>query len=134
MIKDKVDFKIIIFYYLPAFSWMSLIFYLSSVPGLKTGVDSLAWEIVFRKIAHLGEYSVLAFLLWRIFKDVWRMKTFKAGVSVFIFCLFFASTDEIHQFFVEDRAGKVIDVFIDGFGILFGIFLGNFLLKIKKRK
>ena len=134
MIEKKVDFKIIGFYYLPAFLWMALIFYLSSVPGLKTGVASLAWEIVLRKIAHLGEYSILAFFIWRIFKDVWRMKTFKAGVSAFVFCLLFAVSDEIHQFFVEDRAGKMIDVFIDGFGILFGIFLGNFLLKIKNRK
>ena len=37
------------------------------------------------------------------------------------YCVFYAAIDEIHQLFVPDRAGRVVDVFIDSIGILIGI-------------
>ena len=58
-----------------------------------------------------------------------------------IFALFlgieYATIDEIHQLFVQGRAGQIIDVFIDSIGILLGICIGMLIYKIKigfKRK
>jgi len=134
MIKNNKWFKIVILYYLPAFLWMGLIFYLSSIPGLRTGVESVSLEIFFRKVAHISEYLILSFLVWRIFKDIWRLNSSKAQLATLIFCFSFALSDEIHQNFVENRAGRMVDVFVDLAGISAGIILGEYLVKIKKRK
>ena len=42
----------------------------------------------------------------------------------------YASLDEIHQLFIEGRAGKITDVLIDTIGISIGICLAMLLYKI----
>jgi VanZ family protein len=126
----------LVFYYFPVFAWMGLIFYLSSIPGLKTGVSSVGLEIFFRKIAHLGEYFILTFLVWRVSKKHFSLlvdfnKTLFLSFTV---VLSFAITDEIHQYFVEDRAGRVVDVFTDGLGAFLFLMAIIYFSKIKKRQ
>lgn len=131
MNKKKLIFDLV-FYYLPALLWMFLIFYLSSIPGLKTGVEPVELEIFFRKIAHLFEYFILTFLFWRIFRERWKMSFKKAGVLCFSLVLAYAISDELHQNIVEDRAGKILDVLIDVSGAGLALIILNFLSKIKK--
>lgn len=78
-----------------------------------------------RKCAHLTEYALLAWLLWRaVRKPVrndsrpwsWR----EAGFVVMIVFLY-ASSDEIHQIFVPTRTPLVSDVFIDTSGAMLGL-------------
>lgn len=46
-----------------------------------------------------------------------------------LICMLYACSDEIHQLFVSGRSGKVLDVCIDTFGSLMGIFIYNKLRK-----
>ena len=47
----------------PVLLWAALIFALSSIPHLGTGLGT--WDLVLRKLAHLSEYALLGLLLAR---------------------------------------------------------------------
>ena len=47
----------------PVVLWAALIFALSAVPSLGTGLGG--WDTVLRKCAHVTEYAILALLLYR---------------------------------------------------------------------
>ena len=132
MNSPKKGLTIVCFYYLPAILWMGLIFYLSSVPGLKTGADSMGLEIFLRKTAHLFEYFILTLLFWRTIRKQTKLPFKKVGLICFSLVIVYAISDEFHQHFVVDRAGKVVDVFVDGAGAILGISFANFLIKNKK--
>lgn len=85
-------------------------------------------DIIFtiRKCAHLTEYAVLAFLVWRGWRkprwnDPRRWKWAEAGVALWV-TIFYATTDEFHQTFVPSREGCVRDVLIDSTGAVVGMF------------
>lgn len=96
--------------------WMAVIYYFSSRPNLKSELEPI-WDLIFRKIAHLAEYFVLAYLLFRAFKDHETSKN-SALALAFILALFYAFIDEYHQSFIVGRAASLIDVGIDGLGPL----------------
>ena len=90
--------------------WAGLIFGLSSIPSLSTGLGT--WDLVLRKLAHTLEYAVLGLLLVRALGR--ELPAFLAGVA-------YAATDELHQRFVPGRHGALYDVAIDAFGVLIGV-------------
>jgi VanZ family protein len=94
----------------PVLLWAGLIFALSSVPDLGTGLGT--WDLVLRKIAHAGEYAVLGALLLRATRNV--PLSFAVGVA-------YAVTDELHQRTVEGRVGSPLDVLIDAVGVAVGL-------------
>ena len=96
--------------WLPVVAWAALIFALSSVPDLGTGLGG--WDLVLRKIAHAGEYAVLGALLVRA--------TGRAGVA-FVLGTLYAISDEAHQSFVPGRLGSPVDVAIDAVGVAVGV-------------
>jgi len=96
--------------WLPVVLWAALIFGLSSIPSLGTGLGT--WDLVLRKLAHTLEYAVLGLLLVRALAS--ELPAFAAGVA-------YAASDELHQHFVRGRHGAVYDVAIDAFGVLLGI-------------
>ena len=102
---------------------MGVIFYLSAVPMLRSGTEKIALEIFLRKSAHIFEFMVLAFLLWRIAYKGEGFTRKHSQLFAFILVLLYAVSDEIHQMFIENRAGKVIDVIIDTLGGSFIILL-----------
>ncbi len=104
--------------------WMLLIFYWSSIPDLGSGLEVL-WDTILRKLAHVGEYAVLAWLV------SWAWSRVKHRWYLLAFCLTYAASDEIHQLFIRDRSGQLLDVAIDTVGILIGLWL---YIKILKRK
>lgn len=76
------------------------------------------WHTVLRKYAHFTEFAVLGVLSSLTLlqtKVKWR------GLSAMAFCLVIATMDESLQLFVDGRAGRVLDVMIDGVGALVGI-------------
>ena len=82
---------------------------------------------VFRKIAHITEYAVMAFLFWRALrkptKDDTRPWSWKhAGLAV-LFVALYAASDECHQIFVPTRYASPVDVMIDTCGGALGILL-----------
>jgi len=134
MTKKSSYFFDFVYYYLPVLLWMGLIFYLSSISGLKSGTSSIPLEIFLRKSAHIFEYLIFSFLVWRVFYFKFGLSLFRANVATMIFCFLYASSDEIHQFFVPDRSGQVVDVFVDMVGIFGGVIVGNSLARINLKK
>lgn len=98
--------------WLPVVLWAAVIFALSAVPSLSSGLGG--WDYVLRKGAHITEYAVLAYLLARAFGR--EAPAFVAGVL-------YAVSDEVHQSFVRGRHASPIDVAIDSVGLLVGLVL-----------
>jgi len=69
-----------------------------------------------RKIAHMTEYFILAFLVFQVMK-LYRPKSNNYLIT-FIFCFLYAITDEFHQLSVAGRNGQFIDCIIDSIGCL----------------
>lgn len=108
-------FKKISKHWLPVFFWAGVIFYLSNQPDLKSGLE---YDFYLRKAAHVLEYFILTFLLHRAFKSH-GMENKKAMAFSAVIAFLYAASDEWHQIFVFEREGKISDVTIDGFGVLF---------------
>ena len=96
--------------WLPVALWAALIFTLSSIPDLSTGLGT--WDLVLRKLAHTTEYAILGALLLRALGR--ELQALAAGVA-------YAASDEFHQHFVRGRHGSPVDVAIDSVGLLVGI-------------
>jgi VanZ family protein len=104
--------KAVLSAWLPVVAWAAVIFTLSSIPDLGTGLGG--WDLVLRKIAHAAEYAVLGALLVRA--------TTRPGLA-FALGVSYAVTDEVHQLFVPGRMGSPIDVAVDALGVAVGIVL-----------
>ena len=103
-------------------SLMVVIFILSAQPG---GGDHPWWDVILRKLGHIGGYALLAGLWWwALRRVVGRPLVWAAGIS-----LAYACTDEFHQTFVRDRTGTPVDVAIDAIGIA----LAALLISLKPR-
>ncbi|MFH1784048.1 MAG: VanZ family protein, partial [bacterium] len=78
--------------WLPPIAWCAIIYYLSSVPGLNSGLGS--WDLILRKCAHITEYAILTVLFFRAFSfhKLKKVYEFSAVISVM-----YAISDEIHQ-------------------------------------
>jgi VanZ family protein len=98
--------------WLPVVAWAAVIFALSSVPHLGTGLG--VWDTILRKGAHVTEYAILGLLLLRALGR--ETPAFLVGVG-------YAVTDEVHQRFVSGRHASPVDVAIDATGVLIGILL-----------
>ena len=120
--------------------WMIIIFVMSSFNGESSGNQSnfivkIISEIfsisnvnylsfIIRKLAHFTEYFILGILVINNFKKINKKIIFGS----IIFCMLYAFTDEFHQLFVSGRSGQIIDVLIDSFGSMCGIY-GYLLFK-----
>jgi VanZ family protein len=98
--------------WLPVLGWAALIFALSSIPHLGTGLGT--WDTFLRKGAHLTEYAILGLLLTRAIGR--ELPAFLLGVA-------YAITDELHQHFVTGRHASPFDVAIDSTGVLIGVLI-----------
>jgi VanZ family protein len=96
--------------WLPVVAWAALIFALSSVDSLDSGLGGI--DFVVRKLAHVTEYAVLGALLARAVGQ--PVTAFALGVA-------YAVSDEVHQHFVPGRNGTPVDVAIDAIGVALGI-------------
>ena len=94
----------------PVVLWAALIFALSAVPSLGTGLGG--WDTVLRKCAHVTEYAILALLLYRALGR--ELPAFLIGFA-------YAVTDELHQATVPTRHGAPRDVAIDAIGAAIGL-------------
>ena len=113
----------------PVFLWCALIYYLSSIPSLKSDFSSDI-DFILRKIAHMAEYGILTVLLFRAYLKSNGFTIRKSISFAVIFALTYALADEYHQLFVFGRQGSFNDVFIDSLGVFFVAFL--IYRKVKK--
>ena len=92
---------------------------------------------VVRKCAHFTLYAFLG--LWTInFTNTMEDKKVRSIIYSLIFCILYATTDEIHQYFIPGRSAEARDVLIDSLGaltgILFVISVATISKKIKKQE
>jgi VanZ family protein len=92
--------------------WASLIFALSSIPSLGTGLGT--WDLVLRKLGHFAQFAVLALLIQRAIRNV------PAAIAL---ASLYAATDEVHQAFVAGRHASPLDWLIDTAGAVAGALL-----------
>jgi VanZ family protein len=98
--------------WLPVVLWAAVIFTISSVPSLDSGLG--VWDTVLRKLAHVGEYAILGALLYR---------AVRREPAAIVLGSLYAVTDEVHQSFVTGRHGSVLDWLIDTAGVIAGVVL-----------
>ena len=114
--------------------WIVIIFVLSNQTGSVSksqsniivkslynivNTDEHTLILIVRKSAHILEYLILYLLTYNCFKKYNINNKF----IFVIFCLLCSITDEIHQLFIFERTGKVIDIFIDSIGIALGFII-----------
>jgi VanZ family protein len=105
--------------WLPVLVWAAVIFTLSSIPSLSTGLGT--WDTILRKGAHLTEYAILGGLLYRALGR--EPLALAVGIA-------YAATDELHQYFVRGRHASPVDVAIDAVGVAAGMLVW---LRVRER-
>ncbi|PIP56221.1 hypothetical protein COX05_04210 [candidate division WWE3 bacterium CG22_combo_CG10-13_8_21_14_all_39_12] len=124
------NYKKSIIRFVPAVIWMSIIFYVSSIPNLELNGELSAYDLVLRKIAHMVEYAILVVLFW------WGLEkplTKRAQLEIFLMAFIYALSDEFHQNYVPTRDGKLTDVLIDTVGIITAIGLIRYIASPKQK-
>ena len=94
-------------------------------------VPIIWWDFVIKKTAHIGEYAILYFLLWRAIKKGW--------ITPLVLGLIYALSDEYHQSFVLGRTATLRDAGFDLSGMLIMLYaLKNkwniFQIQLNKRR
>lgn len=70
---------------------------------------------IVRKSAHFTEYFILGLILILYLQTKEKLAT-KYIILAIIFCVLYATSDEIHQIFVDGRSCKIMDILIDTCG------------------
>lgn len=120
----------------------AFIFYMSSCDAvdsntMSTGIKALMEKIFgntltdffVRKLAHTLEYMALGFFLSGAVVFTFSKKPVNVLISVLI-CAAYASSDEIHQYFIPGRSCQVTDVLIDTLGAIGGTLIILLIMKI----
>lgn len=71
-----------------------------------------------RKLAHFTLYFILGVMMYFTLNS-YGIKN--RVICSILFCFLYACSDELHQLFSLDRAGRVLDVFIDSMGSISAI-------------
>lgn len=92
-----------------AIVWMVVIFLLSSIHGenLLPEPSVMGWD----KFAHAFIYGILGLFVYKAFPENHRNFWF-----VWLFCVIYGVSDEVHQLFVPGRYSSVADLAADAIG------------------
>lgn len=91
------------------------------------------FEFFIRKIAHVVEFAILAFLLCRVFSP-WSRRQYAPLVWAGIVSYLYALSDEWHQTFVAGRTGHFEDTLVDGIGIVLVVVMYILIRRRKHKK
>ncbi|MGF7057841.1 VanZ family protein [Brassicibacter mesophilus] len=150
---------IIVLSWIAVLLWLILIFSLSAQPATQSnGMSKKVTEIVIKKVgklvpidaesdttadlvskfnhfvrkfAHFFAYLILGLLVTNALRRS-GMKSSKSFVLSLLFCIVYASSDELHQLFVPGRGGQIKDVFIDSAGAFVGIAVYGAASRLKR--
>lgn len=89
-------------------------------------------EFFIRKSAHLLEYMVLGFLVFRLLAVLSRTKSSIVIFLSLVFCALYAALDEIHQHYTGGRTAMLADVLLDTSGAALGIMTYYLYLHLAK--
>lgn len=87
---------------------------------------------IVRKCAHLSIYALLGIFTINFTYTIENKKT-NGIIYSLIFCVGYAITDEIHQYFIPGRSAQIIDVLIDTIGALAGMLFVISIAAMNKR-
>lgn len=90
-------------------------------------------HLIIRKIAHFTEYLCLGLSIMFAFYGYFKGKKLSL-LPIQAIATLYATTDEIHQYFVPGRYGTWSDVLIDSCGAFTGILIYYFICKKKEEK
>lgn len=88
----------------------------------KTKADEDTLSYIVRKMAHITEYFILGFLMYKTLRSYNIKRTIALSI---VFSIIYATTDETHQLLTGERTGQIKDVFIDSIGIVPGVLLSS---------
>jgi len=95
-------------------------------------------EPILRKIAHFSVYTLLGIFAMGMMSTYFKNLDFDKAInkqiviSILLGALY-ATSDEIHQAFVPNRSGRVIDVVLDTIGVANGTLLVAIVLAILQK-
>ncbi len=136
--------------YAPLFLWIGIIFFASTTQGAMSNTSRfirplleflfpnapeetlIVYHGFIRKLAHLFEYSILAFWASRAFRSSSIKFLQKIWFVISLFLVFFvASIDEYNQSFNALRTGSIYDILIDVLGgtfmiVFFAFYKGDY--------
>lgn len=118
--------------------WMTVIFIMSSFNSTESSNQSnfivniivnlfnidntKLLSLIIRKLAHFTEYLILGLIVYNMIHQ-YNKKNYIA----IIICIIYAISDEIHQLYVPGRSCQILDMIIDTFGSMIGIYLLLFI-------
>lgn len=73
-----------------------------------------------RTAAHFCSFAVLGFLSLTALLT-YKLKTQYKALSAWGFSVLYSVSDELHQYFIPDRACQLIDIIVDSLGALTGV-------------
>ena len=113
---------------IPSLMVMGTIVYFSSLSNpLPSRPEGVPVELDVNILLHIGEFAFLAFSISFGFIDKVKAK------YLISFAIFFAISDEIHQYFVPNRFFDIYDVIVDVSGVILGFLVYIFLVKLKNK-
>lgn len=83
-----------------------------------------------RKFAHFFVYFVLGFLIFNML-HTFNLKSSSIFYISIVVCILFAGSDELHQYFIQDRSAKISDALLDSSAALIGIYTYYILTRRK---
>lgn len=120
--------KHFIIYHLPPILFAAAIIGVSSIPDLRTPEVQV---IAFDKLAHLAEYAIFAFLVYRSLVHLrGRVRVERAVWYAALVVSLFAVFDETYQRFIPGRYSSGIDIAAD----LAGAFLVLAFFEVRRRR
>jgi len=129
--RNSLTWRTLAGYYLPPFLWFLFMWLMSSQEGSGWS-GSISWDYYLeRKAAHIFEYTVFAFLMWRVVR-LWTNNVRECLFWTLAWVLWAGVVDEVHQSFVFGRDGRIVDVGIDMMGGVLGTLLAKWFLRKKK--
>lgn len=93
-----------------------------------SGLQFVSLHKTIRKAAHFTLYTLLGLSLFGLF-TAYDVKFSKKLSDTLLACLFYASSDELHQLFVPGRSASISDVCLDFSGAVFGVILCSLVIK-----
>lgn len=132
--------KLIIFKFIPALFMLVMIFSFSAATSeessktsesiaekivhfIKLDIDDAALSAIndmVRKAAHFTEYLVLSAACFYALSS-WKIRPLWLYGGLALFCILYAVSDEIHQYFVPGRSCQLQDIIIDSSGAVTGL-------------
>ena len=95
--------------------WLSKLILREEIPKEEQEQYIEKYSRYIRKTAHFSLYFVLGFLSIIVLEDFYPL-TQKEVLYAIFFVFLYACSDELHQLFINERSGQLLDVAIDTIG------------------